>query len=429
MKTKWRGERPVISSILVIALIYNYLSVTPPQWSLHSTGHHDIILIKYDSSGSLIWNRTWGGANRDDGSEVAVSNTGDIYQVGSTWSYGSGDSDVVLLKYDASGNLLWYKTWGGTLWDYAIGIAASNTGEIYITGNTKSYGSGDSDFFLLKYDSPGNLIWSRIWGGTSEDIAGGVAASGTGDIYITGCTKSYGAGDSDIVLLRYDSSGSLLWNKTWGGTNADLALGIATSSTEGIYITGDTHTYTTGECETIVLSYDSSGNLLWNRTWGGVRSDYGNDVAASNFGDIFVTGQTYSYGAGDFDIFLLDYNSSGNLVWNKTWGGASRDAGRKVAVSDLGDIYIAGDYGDQAVLLKYDPSGNLTWYKYVRTSGSGGIALSNTGDIYVSSDIYVAGDTSSDQGSTFPTWIAGIAVAIVVGVVIGTYLVKVKKTA
>lgn len=396
----------------------------------YSEGHYDIVLIKYDSSGDLLWNRTWGGNSRDDGTEVVVSTTGDVYQVGSTWSYSAGDSDVVLLKYDSSGTLLWYRTWGGTDWDYALGVEVSTMGDIYVTGCTKSYGSGDSDIVLLRYDSLGNLIWNKTWGGPDKERGEGVAVSNLGNIYVTGDTQSYGLRD-DVVLLKYDSSGNLNWCKTWGGNYSELGLGVAVSSTGDVYITGDTHSYSTGECETLLLRYDASGNLIWNRTWGGVKADYGSEVSVSIQGDIYITGNTWSYGAGNFDILLLKYDSSGNLLWNKTWGDAERDDGREVAVSTLGDIYIAGDHGGQVVLLRYDASGNLIWYKCAPASGSGGIALSSTGDIYVSSDIYAAGDTSSNQGhnyfSPFPKWIIGIAVATVVGVAIATYFVKVKK--
>jgi hypothetical protein len=224
-----------------------------------------------------------------------------------TFSFGAGDSDAFLLKYDSSGNLLWYKTWGGSGSDSGYGVALDASGNAFITGYTRSYGAGSYDTFLLKYDSSGNLLWNKTWGGSGSDSGYGVALDDSGNALITGETNSYGAGNSDDFLLKYDSSGNLLWYKTWGGSGSDSGYGVALDDSGNALITGETNSYGAGSYDTFLLKYDSSGNLLWYKTWGGSGSDYGEGIALDASGNAFITGYTDSYGAGNYDVFLLKY--------------------------------------------------------------------------------------------------------------------------
>jgi len=184
---------------------------------------------------TLSFEKTWGGSSIDDGRGVAVDSSG-IYVTGYTWSFGAGDCDVFLLKFDVSGNLLWQRTWGGSSEDVGRGVAVDSSG-IYVAGETNNVGAGKYDVVLLKFDVSGNLLWQRTWGGSLDDDGWAVAVDSSG-IYVTGFTMSFGAGDYDVLLLKFDSSGSLLWQKTWGGTGYDEGLGVAVGSS---YFTGDTN--------------------------------------------------------------------------------------------------------------------------------------------------------------------------------------------
>ncbi|KKL57433.1 hypothetical protein LCGC14_2235450, partial [marine sediment metagenome] len=215
--------------------------------------------------------------------------------------------DAFLLKYDSSGNLLWNKSWGGFDNDYGRGIALDDSGYVFIMGYTESYGAGGWDALLLKYDSSGNLLWNKTWGGSSIDNGGKIALDGLGNVFITGYTESYGAGQRDVLLLKFDSSGTLLWYKTWGGSGSDVGYGIALDDSENAFITGYTDSYGAGGWDAFLLKYDSSGNLVWNNTWGGSSSDFGVEIALNDSENAFITGYTDSYGEGNADAFLLKY--------------------------------------------------------------------------------------------------------------------------
>jgi len=208
--------------------------------------------------------------------------------------------------------LEWNKTWGGLANDNGYGIAADSSGNLFITGDTNSYGAANQDAFLLKYDSSGNLEWNKTWGGSNGDHGLGIAVDASGNVFITGYTSSYGAGNQDAFLLKYDSSGNLEWNKTWGGSLGDFGRGVAVDSSGNIFITGDTNRGTAGP-DVFLLKYDSSGNFQWEKTWGGFATDIGRGVAVDGSGNVFITGHNNQGGnpGSGADVFLFKYDSSG----------------------------------------------------------------------------------------------------------------------
>jgi hypothetical protein len=160
---------------------------------------------------------------------------------GRTVSFGAGPYAALLLKYGPDGTLLWQKTWGGKREDYVRGhVAVDPSGSIYVTGKTESFGAGHADVLLLKYDPNGTLLWQKTWGGTGEDLCWDVAIGPSGSIYVIGRTLSFGAGQRDVLLLKYDPNGALLWQKIWGGTEWDSGCALAVDPSGSIYVTGVT---------------------------------------------------------------------------------------------------------------------------------------------------------------------------------------------
>ena len=175
------------------------------------------------SSGDLAWQRTWGGTEYDWGprSAVALDSPGNAYVLGTTPSFGASKGDVLLLKFDPSGNLLWQRTWGRNEPNFGWGLALDSSDDIYITGVTQSFGGTGHALFLVKFDSFGDLLWQRTRGG--NDTAGcgyNVALDSLGDVYVVGITESAASSGSsdgdhrigeDALLLKFGPSGNLLW--------------------------------------------------------------------------------------------------------------------------------------------------------------------------------------------------------------------------
>ena len=336
---------------------------------------------------------TWGGSGWDHGRGIVLDDSGNIYIIGNTDSFGAGDYDAFIAKYDSAGNSLLNITWGGSSWDYGSGIALDDSGNIYITGTTNSFGAGDKDAFIAKYDSAGNSLLNITWGGGDTDSGGDIVLDDSGNIYITGTTNSFGAGDKDAFIAKYDSAGNSLLNITWDGSGWDHGKHIALDASGNIYITGDTNSFGAGDYDAFIAKYDSAGNSLLNITWDeGGNSENGNGIVLDDSGNIYIVGNTINHLLGNLDPFIAKYDSAGNSLFNITWGGSGLDYGWGIALDDVGNIYITGDaegiganYYD-AFIAKYDSVGNsllnITWDGGNGDYGSA-IVLDDSGNIYI----------------------------------------------
>lgn len=300
----------------------------------------DVLLLKYDPSGNLLWQRTWGGGGGTEfGAGIALDSSGNIYVAGGTDSL-TGSGNVFLLKFNPAGGLVWQKTWGGGSADYGTGIAVDASGNIYVTGTTVSIGAGLADLILLKFSSVGNLLWQRVWGGTAGDFGTGVALDPLGNIYVTGRTGSSGAGGTDALLLKFDPGGTLLWQKVWGGSNGDEGDGVAVDSSGNIYITGRTLSLTSATYMTFLLKFYPGGSLTWQKVWDG--SSEGLGVTTDRGGNVYVTGSVGRLSSSANDAFILEFDPLGGLVWQKVWGGSASDIGTGIALDFSGNVLVAG---------------------------------------------------------------------------------------
>lgn len=309
----------------------------------YGLGDYDICLAKYDSSGTLLWDRVWGGNDDDAGYAVALDSSENIYVAGYTRSYGAQEHDMCLLKYSSLGSLLDNFTWGGSDWENVYDIILDSSDNIYLAGYTRSFGAVFNDICLLKFNSLGNLQWNRTWGGNDWECAYAVGLDSSENIYLAGYTESFGAINEDVCLIKYNPSGVRQWNYTWGGSNTDIAYGLAVDSSDYIYVTGSSNIgWPDGDL--FLLKYNDAGTLQWDRLWGGSTWDDGNAITLDSSDNIYIGGQTDSFGMGFpyTDFSLLKYNSAGIKQWNMTWGGLYDDACFALAFDTLNDLYLAG---------------------------------------------------------------------------------------
>ena len=323
-----------------------------------------IPFLKYNSSGNLQWEKLWSGSGsiteQDTGTAIAVNSSGDVYIAGYTVNLSGGPENVLLLKFNSTGSIVWQKAWGGSVVNQAFGVALDSNGHIYVTGAT-SYGAGNLDVFLSKFDSAGSLLWQKTWGGSGQDRGLGVAVDASGNIYVTGETASFGAGSFDVVLLKFNSAGGLLWQKTWGGSSDDFGSAVVVDASGNLYITGYTRNFGAGIFDVLLLKFDPTGALLWQRTWGGSQNEYGYGVAVDASGNAYVTGATDSFGAGAYDAFLLKLSSSGALLNQEIYGGPgpADNFSYSIVVNSTGDAFATGEVGE-APPYSFTTTGNST---------------------------------------------------------------------
>jgi hypothetical protein len=311
--------------------------------------YYDFWLVKTDPLGNMEWNQTYGGADIDMAYSVIQTNDGGYIMTGGTRSYGTGKTDFWLVKTDPLGNMEWNQTYGGADHDYAYSVIQTGDGEYAIAGFTNSYGAGDYDFWLVKADSAGNMIWNQTYGGTLADRGYAVVQTNDGGYAIAGYTGSYGAGGDDYWLVKTDSAGNVQWNQTYGGANSESAYSVVQTSDGGYALAGWTRSFAVGSHDFWLVKTDPLGNMDWNQTYGGAESDTALawSVVQTVDGGYAISGYIHMYSIGVTDFWLI-----------KTGSGGDVNGDGVVDILDLSVVALA--YGSFEGDPDYNPEADIT---------------------------------------------------------------------
>ena len=346
------------------------------------------------------WIATLGGSTTDEGYGVAIDSVGNIYICGTTINPADSTLDAFVAKYNTNGVIQWQRRLGGASSDYTYSIAVDSNSNVYIAGRTDSQGAGNSDALIAKYNDSGVIQWQRSLGGTSVDLANGIAVDGSGNAYIVGTTASQGAGGNDILVAKYNTSGVIQWQRSLGGTSGELGNAIAVDSSGNVYIAGYGSTQTAGNNDCIVAKYDTSGVIQWQRRLGGASAEFGNGIAVDSSGNVYISGANNSQSAGSSDALIAKYNTSGVIQWQRRLGGASSDNAYGIAVDAAGNAYIIGESNNNDLLLaKYNTSGAIQWQRAILGASNDygrGVAVDTSGNIYIIGVTYSQGVGSGD---------------------------------
>ncbi|MFX1343115.1 MAG: hypothetical protein ACFFAL_10555 [Promethearchaeota archaeon] len=354
------------------------------------------------------WNWTYGTAEYDFGHCVVEVSTGGFAITGSTGSLGPTGRDVWLILTDVNGNAQSSLTFGGALDDIGWDLIEVSSGGFLISGQTESFGAGNTDVWLIRVDASGTHLWNHTFGGLYDEWGWSVLEVSTGGFAIAGRTASWGAGSNDFWLIRTDADGNHLWNKTYGGIDSDAGRELVEVSGGGFAIIGATQSYGAGSSDVWLIRTDADGNQLWSRTFGGITSDSARSLVEVSTGGFAIAGATQSFGAGAFDLWLIRTNANGDQVWSRTFGGLSLDEGRSLIEVSTGGFAITGYTGslgaglEDVWLILTDPSGNhLVNYTFGGTGVDFGYSL-----IEVSSGGYaIVGETDSFGAGLTDVWL------------------------
>jgi Beta-propeller repeat len=355
----------------------------------------DVFVVKYNSSGVVLWAVKGSGGGAESGNGIAVDGNGNVYVTGQfdfTTAFGSttltnpnGDFDVFVVKYNSSGVVQWAVKGGGFLGtDVGKSIAVDGSGNVYVTGNftslTAIFGTTtltnsnfpsdfqNSDVFVVKYNSSGMVQWAVKGGGIDNDSGNGIAVDGSGNVYVTGffvttvldvvffgATSLKSSGGSDVFVVKYNSMGVVQWAIKGGGSGGDGSSGIAIDVSDNIYITGGFSSPTAtfgganltniGGGDVFVVKYNSSGAVQWAVKGGGSSSDVGTGIAVDGSGNVYVMGKLIStpatFGSSTLTnvnngVFVVKYNTGGEVQWAVRGGGGPVNEGLSIAVNASG---------------------------------------------------------------------------------------------
>jgi len=364
MQHKWLNKR-LISGVLVGVMLAVMASLGPGTSRMVAAS---------DSPPDTAWEKTFGGSGWDEAFSVEQTTDGGYIIAGETYSSGNGGWDIYLIKTDASGNATWEKTFGGIYDDYAESVRQTTDGGYILGGTTTSIGAGGEDFYLVKTDASGNTEWEQTFGGSENDNADAARQTTDGGYIIVGQTSYYdvdaGVYVDDVYLVKTNTSGNMTWEKTFGGTSWDDAFSVQQTADGGYIIAGATESYGTGG-DVYLIKTNASGNLDWWKNIGGSEDEYAYSIQQTTDGGYIMAGETFSYGAGSYDFYLVKTDASGNTEWEKTFGGSGYEAANSVHQTTDGGYIIAGtttSYGAgqrDVYLVKTDASGNMEWEKII----------------------------------------------------------------
>lgn len=261
------------------------------------------------------WDKTFGGSGNDNASSIQQTTDGGYIVAGQiNCSNGGVGCDVWVFKLDSIGNLIWDRTFGGSDYDSANSIQQTTDGGYIVAGSTISKGAGEHDVWVLKLDSSGYLEWDKTFGEGEIDQGTSIQQTTDGGYIVAGWSNLKDTGNNNTLILKLDSNGNLIWDKTFGGSDDwNLAFEIHQTINVGYIVVGKTVSKSTGNEDAWIFKLDSNGNLEWDKTFGGEYGDHAHSIQQTTDGGYIVAAGTNSKGAGDWDAWVLKLDSNGNL--------------------------------------------------------------------------------------------------------------------
>ena len=345
---------------------------------------------------SASWAKAYGGVGRDVVHSIQQTSDGGFILAGETYSFGAGNADEWVVKLEANGRIQWQRAYGGYGYDMARSIQQTPDGGYIVAGESSFFGSS-TEAWVLKLDGNGGITWQNLYGGSGDDVAYSIQRTSDGGYIVAGETTSYGAVGVDALVFKLKSDGSIDWWNSYGGANDDRARSIQQTSDGGFIVAGETNSFGAGDLDIWVLKLDASGAVTWQKTYGATLDDAAYSVQQTSDGGYIIAGGATPAGAFLNDVFLLKLDTSGNVVWQNTYGGANDDVAYSVQQTSDGGYIVAGKtssfgnvFGD-AWVLKVNASGAIVWQKtYGGNDSNSGVAIRQTAD----GGYVVAGETA-----------------------------------
>jgi uncharacterized delta-60 repeat protein len=407
----------VLVTILFL-LIATSSSQTTPQLATQNAGSREGGIIgKNAPATGGYWAKTYGGERDEYAHSVKQTSDGGYVIAGQADSFNStleDETDFWILKLDSGGSVDWQKAYGSNKsgyygGSYAYSVGQTSDGGFIVAGYTDAFGAGGGDFWVLRLRSNGSVIWQRTYGGTGYDGAYGVQETSDGGFIVAGTTTSFGVGGYDFWVLKLNSTGGVAWQKTYGGSGNDYASSVQETSDGGFIVVGRTNSFGVGGYDFWVLKLDSTGSVSWQNAYGGSGNDYAYSVEQTFDGGYAIAGSESFAGNGSVYVWIVKLDPSGSVVWQKTYRDSGWDEAYSIQQPPDGGYVVAGytsshefDMALDFWVLRLDPTGGVIWQK-----AYGGQGMDYGRSIEVTSDgsFVVAGDVHSFGAGGQDLWV------------------------
>jgi hypothetical protein len=355
----------------------------------------------------ITFQKTYGGSGNERAHSIQLTADGGYIVAGETTSFGAGSKDWFVMKINADGIEQWTKTYGSTSADDGNSITIKQTSDLgfIVAGHTESFGAGSFyDSYVIRLNNSGNVLWEKRMTGSSWDSFRDVIELSNGDFLFTGTGISNTNGNADAHLVRVSSSGNLIWIKNTGTISREHSQSVIELSNGDILFSGPSNFSDPGSstANAYVAKIDQNGNFIQAKQYG-LTSFYDdfNEIRLLSDGNILNVGITKSYGAGDYDIWLVKTDVNGNVIWTKTYGGSGVDIGVNVREKTNGELVVSGytssfGNGNELLIINTDGLGNVLW-----SNKYGGVIDEETDwwgksmDLTPTDEIIIVGETKS----------------------------------
>jgi hypothetical protein len=302
------------------------------------------------------WARTYGGSFNDEAWSIQQTSDGGYIVAGLTESFGAGSSDIWILKLSSTGTIEWQRTYGGSSYETANSIQQTSDGGYIVAGDTQTFGAGSSDYWIIKLFPNGDIEWQRTYGGSSHEVAPSIQQTSDGGYIVAGDTQTLEAGSSDYWIIKLFPNGDIEWQRTYGVDNWNSARSIQQTIDGGYIVAGNTLTLGVGKSDYLVLKLSSTGDIEWQRTYGADNWNSAHSIQQTIDGGYIVAGETQPFGAGSYDYWVIKLFPNGDIEWQRNYG---EGAAISIQQTNDGGYIVSGG----SRVLKLSSTGNIEWQR------------------------------------------------------------------
>jgi hypothetical protein len=333
------------------------------------SGGQDVLVIKINQYGDTTWTKTYGGTDNEYGFCVQQTTDGGYIVSGYTTSFADVAGDMYLIKLNVAGDTTWTRTYGGNGYEWGAFVQQTTDGGYIVAGQTPAYGAGGFDAYFIKLNAAGDISWTKTYGGSGLEIGSAVQQTSDGGYILSGQIDTYGAGFGDFYLVKTDASGNVVWTKAYGNDTEEAGVTVKQTTDGGFIIGGTSESTVSLGKDMCLIKTNSTGDTLWAKTYGGPFTDECFEVIQTTDGGYMMCGHSFSFStAGDYDVYIVKTDSQGIEQWSKTYGasvdGTNNESGFSIQQTNDGGYVIIGEtfsFGlglKNVYLIKTDALGN-----------------------------------------------------------------------